>query len=130
MYRLVDAVGYSLLSVGSYRRDAERAQRRRGRTTGAPQCAISGFCGAASHRARRALVFVAFSLVVVFHNDPSLGFSFDDVAAQAKLQAQGPYRSGSRKPPAELQALNYDQYRDIRFRPDHALWRRRICRLN
>ena len=24
---------------------------------------------------------------------------------------------------AELQALSYDQYRDIRFRPDHALWR-------
>ena len=25
--------------------------------------------------------------------------------------------------PAQLQALNYDQYRDIRFRPDRALWR-------
>src|SRR5262249_32761583 len=25
--------------------------------------------------------------------------------------------------PAELLALTYDQYRDIRFRPDHALWR-------
>ena len=29
----------------------------------------------------------------------------------------------ARKAPAQLQALNYDQYRDIRFRPDRALWR-------
>ena len=49
--------------------------------------------------------------------------SFDDVAEQAQLQARQPYRSSSRKAPAELQALNYDQYRDIRFRPDRALWR-------
>lgn len=49
-------------------------------------------------------------------------FGFDDVAGLARAQAQRPYRSVSRKPPAELQALTYDQYRDIRFRPDHALW--------
>jgi glucans biosynthesis protein len=49
-------------------------------------------------------------------------FGFDDVAAQAQEQAQRPYVTGSRKPPAELAGLTYDQYRDIRFRPDHALW--------
>jgi glucans biosynthesis protein len=73
-------------------------------------------------RARRALAFVSF-LLLVLHGDPARAFDFDDVAARAKLQAQGTYRSVSRKPPAELQALTYDQYRDIRFRPDHALWR-------
>lgn len=52
-----------------------------------------------------------------------MAFGFDDVAARAGSQARQPYRSPSRKPPAELRALNYDQYRDIRFRPDHALWR-------
>lgn len=51
-------------------------------------------------------------------------FGFDEVAALAKAQSQQPHRSGGRKPPPELAALNYDQYRDIRFRPDHALWRR------
>jgi glucans biosynthesis protein len=62
-------------------------------------------------------------LLGVLHGGPARAFGFDEVAAQAKLQAQGSYRSVSRKPPAELQALTYDQYRDIRFRPDHALWR-------
>jgi len=50
-------------------------------------------------------------------------FSFDDVAAIARKQARAPYKAPDGKEPAELVALNYDQYRDIRFRPDHALWR-------
>jgi glucans biosynthesis protein len=50
-------------------------------------------------------------------------FSFDDVAALARKQARAPYKALDGKEPAELAALNYDQYRDIRFRPDHALWR-------
>ncbi|MGH8175270.1 MAG: glucan biosynthesis protein G [Steroidobacter sp.] len=62
-------------------------------------------------------------LLIGFHGSPVKAFGFDDVAAKASAQAQRPYQSVSRKPPAELQALNYDQYRDIRFRPDHALWR-------
>jgi periplasmic glucans biosynthesis protein len=53
----------------------------------------------------------------------SLAFDFEAVAGLAQSQAQRPYQSNSRKPPAELAALTYDQYRDIRFRPDHALWR-------
>src|SRR5450759_815506 len=76
---------------------------------------------AATH-ARRALAFVSL-LLLVLHGNPARAFGFDDVAARAELQARETYRSVSRKPPAELQALNYDQYRDIRFRPDHALWR-------
>ena len=79
-------------------------------------------CSHATARASRVLALVSFLLVVV-HGNPASAFGFDDVAAQAKLQAQSPYRSVTRKPPAELQALTYDQYRDIRFRPDHALWR-------
>ncbi len=51
-------------------------------------------------------------------------FGFDDVAARAQEQARKPYVAAARKPPAELAALTYDQYRDIRFRPDHALWRK------
>jgi glucans biosynthesis protein len=50
-------------------------------------------------------------------------FDFDDVAAIARKQALAPYRVPERKQPAELAGLTYDQYRDIRFRPDHALWR-------
>jgi glucans biosynthesis protein len=61
-------------------------------------------------------------VLMVLHGDPAKAFGFDDVAVQAQQQAQRPYRA-SRKAPAELQGLNYDQVRDIRFRPDHALWR-------
>lgn len=57
-------------------------------------------------------------------SDPARAFDFDDVAARAESQAQKPYVATTRKPPAELAALTYDQYRDIRFRPDQALWRR------
>jgi periplasmic glucans biosynthesis protein len=50
-------------------------------------------------------------------------FGFEEVAERAKALAGRPYQSASRKPPAELAALNYDQYRDIRFRTDRAVWR-------
>jgi glucans biosynthesis protein len=73
-----------------------------------------------SHGLRTALLVGV--LVGVFHADAARAFGFDDVAEQAKLQAQRPYQVVSRKPPAELQALSYDQYRDIRFRPERALW--------
>jgi glucans biosynthesis protein len=65
---------------------------------------------------------LAFALVIS-HSDPAGAFSFEDVAARAQQAAQRAYRSESRKPPAELQALTYDQYRDIRFSPERALWR-------
>ena len=76
----------------------------------------------AAFRARRSVALVSFFLLI-FHSALAHAFGFDEVAARAKLQARAPYRSLSHKPPAELQALTYDQYRDIRFRPDHALWR-------
>ncbi|MFL6549870.1 MAG: glucan biosynthesis protein [Povalibacter sp.] len=50
-------------------------------------------------------------------------FGFEDVASRAQAQARQPYQPTERKPPAALEALTYDQYRDIRFRPDRALWR-------
>lgn len=68
------------------------------------------------------MAFVSL-LVAMFCADPAGAFDFDDVAVRAKAQAQRPDRIVSRKPPTELQALTYDQYRDIRFRPERALWR-------
>ena len=75
-------------------------------------------------RVSRWIAFIGVLGVVVLHGSPALAFGFDDVASQAQQQAEAPYRKVDRKPPAELTALNYDQYRDIRFRPDHAIWRR------
>lgn len=48
---------------------------------------------------------------------------FDRVAERARQLAAEPYRAPQPTLPAELAALNYDGHRDIRFRPERALWR-------
>jgi glucans biosynthesis protein len=52
----------------------------------------------------------------------AFAFGFDDVTAQARELASKPYRP----PPTAQQAvidLEYDAYRDIRFRPSQSIWR-------
>ena len=51
-------------------------------------------------------------------------FGFEEVAARAQAEARRPYRAVAPALPAELASLGYDEHRDIRFRPDRALWRR------
>ena len=50
-------------------------------------------------------------------------FSFEEVAERARDLAGAPYRGPVSQLAPELRELDYDAYRDIRFRPDHALWR-------
>jgi periplasmic glucans biosynthesis protein len=52
-------------------------------------------------------------------------FDLDDVAAKATELAQQPYQDRQKKVPDWMLvgSLTYDQWRDIRFRPDQALWR-------
>ena len=50
-------------------------------------------------------------------------FSLDDVAAQAQRLAQEPFQADKNRVPEWMLNMDYDQWRDIRFRPDHALWR-------
>lgn len=52
----------------------------------------------------------------------SWAFGIDDVAARAEALAREPYREPDSNLPPELQNLSYDQYRDIRFKPEKALW--------
>ncbi len=54
---------------------------------------------------------------------PVAAFGFDDVATRARALAAAPYRKPEGTLPKELQGLTYDQYRDIRFRPEKAYWR-------
>src|SRR5262245_4787547 len=54
---------------------------------------------------------------------PSAGFDFDFVDGLARERAARPYQERSPPLPASLADLGYDQYRDIRFRPERALWR-------
>lgn len=50
-------------------------------------------------------------------------FGFDDVAELARRQAAAPWRAPATPMPPALAALDYDAAREIRFRPDQALWR-------
>ena len=50
-------------------------------------------------------------------------FDFEEVAAHARDLANAAYRLPAAQLPPELRDLDYDAYRDIRFRPERALWR-------
>ena len=50
-------------------------------------------------------------------------FGFDDVTARAAKLASSAYQKPGGTLPKSIKALTYDQYRDIRFRPERALWR-------
>ena len=51
-------------------------------------------------------------------------FDFDDVAARARDLAAAAYKAPASTLAPELRDLDYDAYRDIRFKPESALWRK------
>ena len=59
------------------------------------------------------------------HAADAAAVDFEAVSAQARALAAKPYEARAAQPPipAELAALDYDQTRDIRFKPARALWR-------
>ena len=50
-------------------------------------------------------------------------FGLDDVAQKARGMASQPFRDPRGEVPGWLLEIGYDQWRDIRFRTDRALWR-------
>lgn len=52
-----------------------------------------------------------------------LTVNFDYVCRQAADRAAAPFQEPDRDLPERLAKLNYDEIRDIRFKPDQALWR-------
>jgi glucans biosynthesis protein len=75
-----------------------------------------------ARRAARGVV-VGAMLGTLVNADTALAFDFEDVAALAQRKARERYEPPDRTQPAELEQLGYDRYRDIRFRPDRAIWR-------
>lgn len=76
-------------------------------------------CGAWMRRALwRSVVAVGLALPGI-----ALAFGFDDVAKAAEQLAAQPWKEPQSNVPKELRSLNYEQYSDIRYRPEHALWR-------
>ena len=67
-----------------------------------------------------ALVVLA---VLLLSTANASALSLDDIAARADKLASAPYQKPSGALPKSIKALGYDEYRDIRFRPDRALWR-------
>ncbi|MGE5737547.1 MAG: glucan biosynthesis protein G [Betaproteobacteria bacterium] len=67
----------------------------------------------------------AVALAVVAFLLPAFcaAFGFDDVAQRARQLATQSYKKPDMNLPKEVQELNYDQYRDIRFKPERAWWR-------
>lgn len=50
-------------------------------------------------------------------------WSLEDVATLASQRAKTPFKEASHAVPAELAKMEYDDYRDIRFKPESTLWR-------
>ncbi len=69
----------------------------------------------------RWLVIAAIGTVA--HAADNGPFDFDAVSRIAAERARMPYRPAAGQLPADLRALDYDGYRDIRFQPAHAMWR-------
>jgi glucans biosynthesis protein len=55
--------------------------------------------------------------------EPPPAFTFEDVKRRARELAGQDFRDERGRLPDALRNLSYDQYRDIRFRPDQAVWR-------
>jgi glucans biosynthesis protein len=54
---------------------------------------------------------------------PPPRFGFESVQRLAQQRAAEPYHDPSTKLPDSISKLNFDEYRNIQFRADHALWR-------
>lgn len=70
------------------------------------------------------IVVLLASLLTLLPASAMAAFGFEDVAARAQKLAQQGYNAPSNDLPKELKELDYDQYRDIRFKPAQSIWRK------
>ena len=77
----------------------------------------------ARNRAVANCAALALVMLVVLFADVAWAFTFEDVAQRAKTLAAASFKTIKNDLPAEVRDLTYDQYRDIRFKSDQALWR-------
>lgn len=77
----------------------------------------------AAKRLAAVLGAAAALLLSAFWAGGALAFGFDDVTKMAEQLAAAPYKKPGDSLPKELAGLSYDQYRDIRYKPDNAFWR-------
>ena len=75
------------------------------------------------HRRSRHALALLSGLLLATISCAASAFDFRDVAERARSLADKPYEKPDTHLPKELLDLGYDEYRDIRFKPDKALWR-------
>ena len=80
-------------------------------------------CRRPTNQARLRSAMAALVLACALASTLAHAFGFDDVERKARALAAQPYKKVPSTLPKDWLDLDYDQYRDIRFRPDHALWR-------
>ena len=90
---------------------------------------LSASSAKANHRGRTGMrrglpmhTTLAGAFMLLFMQDAA-AFDFNDVAARAEQLAATPYKKPAGNLGPELKNLDYDKYRDIRFRPEKAYWR-------
>lgn len=72
------------------------------------------------HRTIARALILAVALLIWMQ--PASAFEFADVAQRAEQLAAAPYKKPGDNLPKQLENLDYDQFRDIRYRPDKFLW--------
>lgn len=76
------------------------------------------------YRGREFLTGGLLAAALLVLSMPAAAIGLDDIAARAGALAGKPYQPAPETLPDELRRLNYDQYRDIRFKPERAHWRK------
>ena len=74
---------------------------------------------------RSALLHALAALAVAALPARAAAFGLDDVAERAHRLAEKPFLDAKGRVPDWLLKISYDQWREIRFRPERALWRDR-----
>src|SRR5262249_51845860 len=72
-------------------------------------------------RPHRLIPLIVFTLIAMISPQRAHAISLDDIADKAKRLAAEPYRTPERVP-QWMTEITYDQWRDIRFRPEDTLW--------
>src|SRR5215470_848480 len=81
------------------------------------------FCSFVLALSWRKLIPSAFGVLLAATGPVAFAFGFEDVAARARQLANASFKEPEFKLPKELQELDYDRFRDIRFKPERSVWR-------
>ncbi|MDY7578101.1 glucan biosynthesis protein G [Herbaspirillum sp. RTI4] len=69
------------------------------------------------------LLLGALSALLLLQASTAGAFDLDDVAKRARTLAGKSYQKPDEGIPKDLASISYEQYRDIRYRPERALWK-------